>query len=131
MRRPGGAMTPNRIIAGRYELQEQIGSGGMATVWRASDRRLDRDVAVKLIRTELGQNRQFAARFAGEAKRMARFSHPNIVSVHDYGVEGETQFIVMELVRGRNLAQLVRQQSRLAPRRAAEIASEVAGALQA
>jgi serine/threonine-protein kinase len=124
-------MTPKRTIAGRYELQEQIGGGGMAAVWRARDNRLDREVAVKLMRDELGESREFAARFTDEARRMARFSHPNIVSVHDYGIDGGRQFIVMELVRGRNLAQLIRQQGRLTPKRAAEIANEVAAALQA
>lgn len=124
-------MAPDQIIAGRYMLHEQIGAGGMATVWRARDSRLERDVAVKLIRTDLGDNREFAARFADEARRMARFSHPNIVSVHDYGLDAGLQFIVMELIRGRNLAQVIRQQGRLNPKRAAEIARDVAAALQA
>lgn len=124
-------MTPRRTIAGRYQLQEQIGAGGMASVWRARDSRLDREVAVKLMREDLGESGDFAARFTGEARRMARFSHPNIVSVYDYGIDSGTQFIVMELVRGRNLAQLIRRQGRLTPKRAAEITAEVAAALQA
>jgi serine/threonine-protein kinase len=124
-------MTPKRMIAGRYELQEQIGRGGMAAVWRARDGRLDREVAVKLMREDLGESREFAARFTDEARRTARLSHPGIVSVYDYGVDGGTQFIVMELVRGRNLAELLRKQGRLPPKRAVEIASAVAAALQA
>ncbi|HEX2194800.1 MAG TPA: protein kinase [Candidatus Limnocylindria bacterium] len=124
-------MTPGRVIAGRYEFIEQIGGGGMATVYRARDRNLDREVAVKLIRAELGANPDFAARFSDEARRMARFSHRNIVGVHDYGVDGEAQFIVMELVRGRSLAHLIAQHGRLEPRRVAEIAVDVAAALQA
>ncbi len=123
--------TLQRTIAGRYQLLERIGGGGMATIHRALDRQLQREVAVKLVRPELEESSELAERFLKEARRLARFSHPNIVAVHDYGVDGETQYIVMELVRGSDLSRLIRRRGRLKPELAAEIASQVAAALQA
>ena len=118
------------VMAGRYDLISEIAAGGMGTVYRARDRQLQRDVAVKLMRPELGRDPEFAQRFALEARRTARFSHPNIVAIHDYGTDEDNQFIVMELVGGGNVAQLINRRGRLSPERAVRIGAEVAAALQ-
>jgi hypothetical protein len=125
----GPALT--RTIAGRYRLLEPIARGGMATIHRAHDERLRRDVAVKIIRPDLAEDPVFASRFAQEALRAAAIAHPNAVTVLDSGRDGSTQFIVMELVDGPDLAALLRRERRLQPRRAATIAEEVASALAA
>ena len=91
-------------IEGRYRLDEPIGKGGMATVWRARDLRLGRDVAVKLIAERLLGDGDFVARFEREARIAAGLSHPNLVTVHDYGVDGGRPFLVMELIDGETLA---------------------------
>ena len=88
------------LLVDRYELQRRIGSGGMATVWIALDHRLEREVAVKVLSDTLAGDDQFRERFEREARRVASLSHPNIVVIHDFGVDGDSLFIVMELVRG-------------------------------
>src|ERR687885_2081985 len=90
-------------LAGRYELEKIIGEGGMATVWRARDSRLDRPVAVKLMAEQMSKDPEFRARFLQEARAAASFSHPNVVDVLDYGDEDGTPYIVMELVDGEDL----------------------------
>ena len=118
------------ILGGRYRLLELLGQGGMATIYRARDAQLERDVAVKVLRPEFGQDPDFLARFRDEARAAASLSHPNIVAVFDFGQDqaGE-QFIVMELVDGQDLASILRENGPLAPRQAARIASDVAKAL--
>ncbi|HEY5628292.1 MAG TPA: protein kinase, partial [Candidatus Limnocylindrales bacterium] len=120
------------ILGGRYRLLELLGQGGMATIYRARDSQLERDVAVKLLRPEFGQDPDFLARFRDEARAAASLSHPNIVGVHDFGEDaaGE-QFIVMELVDGQDLASILRESGPLAPRQAARVAADVAKALHA
>ena len=95
-----------RLISGRYRLIAPLGDGGMATIWRAVDEQLDREVAVKLLRPQFSSDPGFAARFKLEARSAGGLSHPNIVSVYDYGTDGDDgdQFIVMELVEGRDLS---------------------------
>jgi len=88
------------VLGDRYELQRRIGSGGMATVWIALDRRLGREVAVKVLSDTLSGDERFLQRFEREARRVGSLNHPNIVVVHDFGVDGDAHFIVMELVRG-------------------------------
>jgi eukaryotic-like serine/threonine-protein kinase len=90
------------ILAGRYRLEEQIGAGGMASVWRGWDDVLDRPVAVKLVDPSLGGD--LRARFRGEARAAAGLSHRHIVTVHDYGEADGTPYIVMELLAGQTLA---------------------------
>ena len=115
----------------KYELLEEIGHGGMATVYRALDRRLGREVAVKLIHRHLRDNEEAAARFLREAKAIAKLRHPNIVDVYDISAEGESDsYLVVELVRGITLRQLLKQQKRLEPELAAAIALQVAAALE-
>ncbi len=118
-------------LGGRYRLVELLGQGGMATVYRARDAQLDRDVAVKLLRPELGRDPEFLARFRDEARSAASLGHPNIVAVFDFGEDESGPYIVMELVDGQDLASILRGQGPLAPRQAARISAEVAKALQA
>jgi len=122
-----------RLIGGRYRLIAPLGEGGMATLWRAMDEQLDREVAVKLLRPQFGNDPGFAARFKQEARSAGSLSHPNIVSVYDYGTDAETngQFIVMQLIDGDDLAALLRQRGHLETDDAVRIAIGVAAALEA
>ena len=116
---------------GRYELTAHVARGGMADVFEATDRMLDRQVAVKILHQQYAETDTFVARFRKEAQAAANLSHPNIVSIYDWGEEEDgTYFIVMELVKGRSLRDVVKSERRLLPRRAAEIATEVASALE-
>jgi two-component system nitrate/nitrite response regulator NarL len=92
-----------RVLDERYELLEHLGSGAMASVWRARDRRLGRHVAVKVLNQQLAADAPFRERFAREAINVASLKHPNIVAVYDAGTEGDTSYIVMELVEGESL----------------------------
>src|SRR5437763_5114640 len=88
---------------GPYEIGEMIGHGGMGEVYRASDTRLGRDVAIKVLSSHLASDPSSLARFAREARAVAALSHPNIVAVFDVGSEGDTQFVVTELLEGQTL----------------------------
>ncbi|HUC37162.1 MAG TPA: Stk1 family PASTA domain-containing Ser/Thr kinase [Acidimicrobiales bacterium] len=118
-----------RVLSGRYELSHLIARGGMAEVYLARDRMLDRPVALKILFPELSVDRSFVERFRREAQAAANLSHPNIVPVFDWGEDGGTYFIVMEFVDGRTLSAILRGSGPLHPDRAAEIAADVAGAL--
>src|SRR5881275_308607 len=118
-----------RVYNGRYELVRHIARGGMAEVYLAHDLLLDRPVALKVLFPELSVDRAFVERFRREAQAAANLSHPNIVSVYDWGEEGNTYFIVMEYIDGRPLSALLRQEGTLLPDRAAGICAEVAAAL--
>jgi serine/threonine-protein kinase len=122
-----------RLIGGRYRLIAPLGEGGMATLWRAMDEQLDREVAVKLLRPQFGNDPGFAARFKQEARSAGSLSHPNIVSVYDYGTDAETngQFIVMQLVDGEDLAAILKKRGSLETDDAVRIAIGVASALEA
>jgi serine/threonine-protein kinase len=119
------------ILGGRYRLVELLGQGGMATIFRAHDNQLGRDIAVKLLRPEYGRDPDFGSRFRQEAKNAASLNHPNIVSVYDYGQDAAGPFIVMELVEGEDLASIIRRSGALPPRQAARITAEAARALEA
>jgi len=118
-----------RVYGGRYELHRRIARGGMADVYLARDSLLDRPVALKVLFPEFATDRAFVERFRREAQAAANLSHPNIVSVYDWGEEAGTYFIVMEYVEGRSLAQIVRDEGPLHPDRAADIAIDIAAAL--
>jgi serine/threonine-protein kinase len=121
-----------RLINGRYRLIAPLGEGGMATIWRAVDEQLDREVAVKLLREQFGSDAGFAARFRQEARAAGSLSHPNIVPVYDYGTDADgSQFIVMQLVEGDTLATLLRERGHLETDDAVRIALGVASALEA
>ena len=101
----GGAPAPGgELLGGRYRLEQVIGSGGMAVVWRATDRRLGRAVAIKLIADTLAADPAYLERFTREARTAAGLSHSNLVGVYDYAASAERPFLVMELVEGGTLA---------------------------
>jgi len=118
-----------RVLSGRYELSHLVARGGMAEVYRAHDRMLDRPVALKILFPELSVDRSFVERFRREAQAAANLSHQNIVPVFDWGEDGGTYFIVMEFVDGRPLSSILRTAGPLHPDRAVEIAADVAAAL--
>jgi serine/threonine protein kinase/beta-lactam-binding protein with PASTA domain len=120
-----------RVLDGRYRVGPRIARGGMATVYEATDLRLDRVVAVKVMHAGLGDDDDFADRFVREARAAARLSHPNVVSVFDQGADGDTLFLVMEHVDGRTLRDLVRAEAPLAPARALALLDPVLAALGA
>lgn len=114
----------------KYELCEEIGHGGMATVYRARDLRLGREVALKVIHRHLRENREVASRFASEALAVAKLKHPNIVEVYDVSAEGdEERFLVVELVRGITLRRLLTDRRQLPAEIAAAIGLEVCAGL--
>src|ERR1700724_511589 len=117
-----------RTFSGRYEVTHLIARGGMAQVYRALDLRLGRHVALKVLFPELSVDRAFVERFRREAQAAANLSHPNIVSIYDWGEGERTYFIVMEYIDGRTLSQLIRQ-GPLDAEQAASIAADVAAAL--
>ena len=122
--------TDSKPDLAKYELAEQIGHGGMATVYRACDRRLGRDVAVKLIHPHLRGNPEVAARFVSEARAVAKLKHPNIVEVYDISEESEAErYLVVELVDGPTLRQLLSERKRLPPEVAASLGIQLAHAL--
>ena len=121
-----------RTLQGRYELAEVIGRGGMGTVYRAFDLVLGRPVAIKTLSWLIAdQHPNSVARFEREARAAAALSHPGVVAVYDTGVEESTHFIVMELVAGRSLEAVLRDEAPLEPDRAVAIAAAVADALAA
>jgi serine/threonine-protein kinase len=124
-------VTGTRVLGGRYALGEVLGTGGMATVWRASDGILGREVAVKVLSPQFAADAGFLARFEEEARHAAALSHPRLVTVFDSGVDGTTPFIVMELVAGRTLRQVLDEAGMLPAAEAAAIAAAVCEALEA
>jgi beta-lactam-binding protein with PASTA domain/tRNA A-37 threonylcarbamoyl transferase component Bud32 len=116
-------------FGGRYRVLHRVGSGGMAEVYRALDELLGREVAVKVLSERFSSDPSFIERFRREAQSAANLNHPNIVSLYDYGSDGGTYFIVMEMIEGRSLADIIATEGPLMPERAAEIASDVASAL--
>ena len=102
----------NTTISDRYELGDRLGSGGMSTVYRATDRVLERTVAVKILAEHLSDDEKFVARFRREALAVAKLIHPNIVQVYDTGVDADRHYIVMEYVEGKSGAQLLQTQGR-------------------
>ena len=120
-----------QVLAGRYRLVELLGQGGMATIFRAHDAQLGRDVAVKVLRSEYGRDPAFVARFRQEAQSAAALNHPNVVNVFDYGMEQGDPFIVMELIDGGDLASIIRERGPMEPVAAARIAQQIYEALDA
>lgn len=110
------------ILGGRYELLEIIGEGGMAKVYKAHCRILDRIVAVKILKEEYSRDTSFVEKFKTEALSAARINHPNIVNIYDVGQEGDIYYIVMELVEGRTLKEIISNEAPLAVERAVDIA---------
>ncbi|BCJ71684.1 serine/threonine protein kinase [Catellatospora sp. IY07-71] len=124
-----------RLLGGRYQVGELLGYGGMAEVHRGRDLRLGRDVAIKMLRTDLARDATFQMRFRREAQNAAALNHPAIVAVYDTGEErapsGEVlPYIVMEFVAGRTLKEVLAAEGRLMPRRALEITADICAALE-
>jgi beta-lactam-binding protein with PASTA domain/tRNA A-37 threonylcarbamoyl transferase component Bud32 len=118
-----------RVFSDRYELTHLIARGGMAQVYRARDRQLDRPVALKVLFPELSVDRAFVERFRREAQAAANLSHPNIVPVFDWGEDNGSYFIVMEFVDGRALSAVLRESGPLTAQQSATIGANVASAL--
>jgi eukaryotic-like serine/threonine-protein kinase len=119
----------SRILAGRYELLEKIGEGGMAVVFKARDRLLNRHVAIKILKPEFTKDMVFIESFRRESQTAAGLVHPNIVNVYDVGKEGNIYYIVMELIDGKPLSEVIKEDGALDPRRAATITRQIASAL--
>src|SRR5689334_17993538 len=117
------------VIAGRYELVELVGTGGMSSVYKAHDRLLERNVALKILHPHYGDDEEYVERFRREARAVAQLSHPNIVTVIDRGEADGQQYIVFEYIDGESLKQLVDRNGPLPARRAIELALQVADAL--
>ena len=113
----------------RYVLGEKVAAGGMGTVYVATDTRLQRRVALKLMKGELAADPRFVERFRREARSAGSLSHPNVAGVFDYGQDGDKHYIVMEYIEGRDLARLLREDGPLDETRAAAIAAQIASAL--
>lgn len=119
------------LIADRYEVLEKIGTGGMSVVYKAKDHKLNRFVAVKILKQEFSDNANFVSKFRVEAQAAAGLMHPNIVNVYDVGDEHGMYYIVMELVDGITLKKYIEKKSRLSAKEAVSIAIQVAMGLEA
>jgi beta-lactam-binding protein with PASTA domain len=117
------------VVDGRYRIGPRIARGGMASVYEATDLRLDRACAVKVMHPGLGDDEEFAARFVREARSAARLDHPNVVAVFDQGADEGTVFLVMEHVVGHTLRDVIRKESPMPPSRALALAEPVLSAL--
>ncbi|MBQ2048487.1 MAG: serine/threonine protein kinase, partial [Schwartzia sp.] len=117
------------VLDNRYEILERIGGGGMADVYKAHDKILDRVVAVKILHAQLAGDKEFLAKFQMEAQGAARLSHPNIVNIYDVGVEDGMHYIVMEYVDGETLKDKITREGHLSIPESLKIAKEIAEAL--
>ncbi|HZK18850.1 MAG TPA: Stk1 family PASTA domain-containing Ser/Thr kinase [Clostridia bacterium] len=120
----------SKLLKGRYEILEKIGSGGMAVVYKARDILLHRYVTVKVLRPEYTADENFVRRFQSEAQAVASLSHPNIVSIHDVGKEKDTYFLVMEYIDGDNLKTIIEKEGPIEPVKAVGICRQVCRALE-
>lgn len=120
----------SKIFGGRYEVLERIGAGGMAIVYKAKDLLLNRVVTIKVLREQFVTDEDFIRRFRREAQSAASLSHPNIVSIYDVGKDGDTEYIVMEYVEGRNLKEIIREYAPLSTDQAINLARQITGAIQ-
>ncbi|MDY7041854.1 MAG: protein kinase, partial [Chloroflexota bacterium] len=112
---------------GQYRIIEQLGKGGMATVYKAYQPSLDRYVAIKVLPPYFAHETGFAERFTREARAVARLEHHHILPIHDFGQEGDLSYIVMKYVEAGTLKEMLGQP--MAPRRAADVISQIAEAL--
>lgn len=119
-----------RILANRYRLIEQIGMGGMAIVYRAVDLRTGHNVAVKVLRPEYNEDREFISRFQREAEAASKMTHHNIVNLLDVGMDGENRYLVMEYVQGKTLKAVIQERGKLSAPLACQIAIRILSALE-
>ena len=117
-----------KIVGNRYEIISEAGTGGMATVYKAKDRVLNRNVAVKVLKDEYTTDQDFIKRFNSEAQSAAALSHPNIVSIYDVGHEEENNlyYIVMELIKGKTLKEIINKDGSISWKWAVNIAIQIA-----
>jgi len=120
----------SKIFGGRYEVLERIGDGGMAIVYKAKDLLLNRVVTIKVLREQFTTDEDFIRRFRREAQSAASLSHPNIVSIYDVGKEGDTEYIVMEYVEGRNLKEIIREYAPLSTDQSINLGRQITEAIQ-
>jgi serine/threonine protein kinase/beta-lactam-binding protein with PASTA domain len=125
----GGLQMIGKRIGGRYDIEQQIGEGGMAIVYRARDTLLNRTVALKVLRSQFGNDDDFVARFHREAQAAASLSHPHVVNIYDIGQEEDMYYIVMEYVEGMTLKQYINEHAPLDIRKAVDIAIQICDAL--
>ena len=120
-----------KLLGNRYEMIEKVGNGGMATVYKAMDKVLKRNVAVKILRDEFTTDEEFIRRFEAEAQSAARLTHPNIVSIYDVGKEGNLYYIVMELIQGKTLKEIIIEEKGPLPWKwSVNVAIQIASALE-
>lgn len=119
------------ILGERYEIMSRIGYGGMADVYKAQDRKLNRLVAVKVMKAEFREDSSFVAKFQKEAQAAAKLSHPNVVNVYDVGEDRGLQYIVMELIEGITLKNYIAKKGKLSVKEATSIAIQVSLGLEA
>lgn len=117
------------MLSGRYEVLKRVGSGGMADVYMAKDHKLNRNVAVKVLKSEYVEDEKFLKKFETEAQAVARLSHPNIVNIYDVGMEDGINYIVMELAEGITLKEYIRKKGYLSPKETVEISTQIASAI--
>jgi eukaryotic-like serine/threonine-protein kinase len=122
---------PGMFISDRYEIIEKVGTGGMADVYKAKCHRLNRYVAIKVLKPEYSDDQTFVAKFRGEAQSAAGLSHPNIVNVYDVGDDGNLHYIVMELVEGITLKSFIERKGKLEIKEAVGIAIQIAQGMEA
>jgi len=120
----------NRTLDDRYTILERIGGGGMADVYRAHDKLLDRPVAVKVLRSQFTDDEEFVSRFRHEAQAAAKLSHPNIVNIYDVGLDEQAYYIIMEYISGETLKDQIEREAPLPAETAVRIAIEIAEALE-
>lgn len=120
----------SRLLSGRYELLEKIGDGGMAVVYKAKDKLLNRFIAVKILRPEFTKDAAFVENFKRESQAAAGLTHPNVVGVYDVGREGNINYIVMELIDGKTLNEIIKEEAPMDYKRVIDITKQVASALK-
>ena len=123
-------MSEQKILANRYRLTEQIGMGGMAIVYRAVDLRTGHNVAVKVLRPEFNEDREFIGRFQREAEAASKMTHHNIVNLLDVGMDGENRYLVMEYVQGKTLKEVIQERGKLNAPLACQITIRILSALE-
>ena len=121
-------MNEQKILANRYRLTEQIGMGGMAIVYRAVDLRTGHNVAVKVLRPEFNEDREFIGRFQREAEAASKMTHHNIVNLLDVGMDGENRYLVMEYVQGKTLKEVIQERGKLSAPLACQITIRILSA---
>jgi serine/threonine protein kinase len=118
-----------KVLGGKYEITKRLGAGGMATVYKATQIKLERPIALKIIHPNLVSDNESISRFNREARDMAALSHPNIVAVYDFGTEDGYHFISMEYLQGKNLSEIIRQEGRLDELKIVKYIAPIADAL--